>query len=72
SEGGAPDPETARAVAALCAAHPGPAPVILEWGDGNGSTARFRSRRLKVEPGDDLLGALRGLVGSDHVQLVKS
>src|SRR5437879_3734069 len=26
-----PDPESTRAVAALCAAHPGPAPVVVEW-----------------------------------------
>ena len=31
-----PPPDTARAVAALCAAHPGPAPVLVEWADGDG------------------------------------
>jgi DNA polymerase-3 subunit alpha len=31
-----PPPETARAVAALCVQHPGPAPVLVEW-DPNGS-----------------------------------
>src|SRR5690242_18241388 len=41
-----PDPEAARAAAALCAAHPGPAPLLVEWQgeDGNGTTARLRSR----------------------------
>ncbi len=29
-----PPPDAARAVAALCAAHPGPAPVLVEWADG--------------------------------------
>src|SRR5881628_552617 len=52
-----PPPDAARAVAALCAAHPGPCPVLLEWADGAandtgagnggrnpGDTARLRSR----------------------------
>src|SRR5437764_9977025 len=55
-----PPPETGRAVAALCAAHPGPAPVLVEWeeGDHNGhgdhpglapgvSATRLRSRSLR-------------------------
>src|SRR5216110_807303 len=29
-----PPPDAARAVAALCAAHPGPCPVLVEWRDG--------------------------------------
>src|SRR5204863_52602 len=32
-----PDPEATRAVAALCAAHPGPAPVHVRWADGGGN-----------------------------------
>jgi len=68
-----PDPEAARAAAALCAAHPGPAPLLVEWGgngeDGNGTTARLRSRSLRVEPAEDLLAALRSLLGPEHVHL---
>jgi hypothetical protein len=64
-----PDPTTARAAAALCAAHPGAAPVVVEWGDGNGTTERLRSRSLRVDPADDLLVALRELLGADHVHL---
>jgi len=64
-----PDPEAARAAAALCAAHPGQAPLFVEWGDGNGSTERLRSRTLKVDAADDLLAALRSLLGSEHVRL---
>jgi DNA polymerase III subunit alpha len=66
-----PDPATARAVAALCAAHPGAAPVVVEWEgrDGNGTTARLRSRSLRVDAADDLLAALRELLGADHVHL---
>ncbi len=78
-----PTPDAARAVAALCAAHPGPAPVLVEWGDGgdggdekdgngNGAIARLRSRSLRVDVGDDLLAALRDLLGSDHVHLVRA
>jgi DNA polymerase-3 subunit alpha len=63
------DPATARAVAALCAAHPGAAPVLVEWGDGNGTTARLRSRSFRVDAADDLLAALRELLGADHVHL---
>src|SRR5436190_30764 len=32
-----PSPDIARAAAALCAAHPGPAPVLVEWRDGGGA-----------------------------------
>jgi len=80
-----PPPGAGRAVAALCAAHPGPAPVLVEWeeGDHNGhgdhpglapgvSATRLRSRSLRVEVNDDLLAALRGLLGPDHVHLVRT
>ena len=64
-----PGPEVARAVAALCAAHPGAAPVVIEWGDGNGSTVKLRSRMFRVDAADDLLTALRAVVGSERVTL---
>ncbi|MGH7569114.1 MAG: DNA polymerase III subunit alpha [Gemmatimonadales bacterium] len=70
-----PGPDTARAVAALCAAHPGPVPVLVEWADGNGGgggSVRFRSRSLRVDAADDLLAALRDLLGPDHVRLVRA
>jgi DNA polymerase III subunit alpha len=73
-----PAPEATRAAAALCAAHPGPVPVLVEWegpnGDGNGSplAARLVSRSLRVDPDDELLGALRDLFGADGVHLVKA
>src|SRR5258705_103484 len=70
-----PDPETTRAVAALCAAHPGPTPVLVEWaGEGNGerATARLRSRSLRVDAADDLLAALKDLLGADRVHLVRA
>jgi DNA polymerase-3 subunit alpha len=70
-----PEPATARAVAALCATHPGPAPLLLEGRDGTGSgtgaTARLRSRAFRVDAADDLLAALRELLGGGQVQLVR-
>jgi hypothetical protein len=79
-----PPADTSRAVAALCAAHPGPAPVLVEWADddGNGSShpglapgvsaARLRSRSLRVEVDDELLTGLRDLLGPEHVHLVRT
>src|SRR5229473_2787148 len=70
-----PDPETARAIAALCAAHPGPTPVFLEWNGANGSgndTVRLRSRSFRVDAADDLLAALCDIVGVDGVAFVRA
>jgi DNA polymerase-3 subunit alpha len=77
-----PDPDATRAAAALCAAHPGPAPVLVEWEDGNGGgtgrgqgvplAARLVSRSLRVDPDEELLGALRGIFGAEGVHLVKA
>jgi len=69
--GPAPDGGATRAIAALCAAHPGPAPVLVEWGDGNGGI-QLRSRSLRVDAADDLLAALRDLLGADRVHLVRA
>jgi DNA polymerase-3 subunit alpha len=87
---GAPADAT-RAVAALCAAHPGPAPVLVEWepqpaspsprsgegergreGGNGGGAVRLRSRSLRVDAADDLVVALRELVGPDRVRLVRT
>src|SRR5881394_2171110 len=75
SAGKAPQPDTARAIAALCAAHPGPTPVFLEWTGANGvgnETVRLRSRSFRVDAADDLLAALRDIVGVDSVTLVRA
>ena len=57
----------------------GPAPVLLEWSDEDGArpltpgeVARLRSRSLRVDAADDLLAALRELVGPDRVHLVRT
>ena len=66
--------EAARAVAALCAAHPGPAPVVVEWSeDGTGrDLVRLRSRTFNVALDEDLLAALRDVLGREAVTLVKA
>jgi DNA polymerase-3 subunit alpha len=67
-------PETARAVAAICAAHPGGAPLLLEWSGeaGDADVASFRSRSLGVALDEELLGTLRDMLGPDAVTLVKT
>jgi DNA polymerase-3 subunit alpha len=68
----APPPEALQAAAALCSAHPGPTPLYIEWSDGNGEAVRLRSRRVRVAAEDDLLRALRDLLGADSVHYVKA
>lgn len=68
---GAPEAELLRSAVALCAGHPGPAPVYIEWSDGNGEAVRLRARRLRIEPGEDVVHALRALLGADRVRFVK-
>jgi DNA polymerase-3 subunit alpha len=67
-----PPAEDFRAIAALCAEHPGPAPVYIEWSDGNGESAKLKSKRLRVSPNEELVHALRTLLGPDSVRLVKA
>ncbi len=61
-----------RSAAALCAAHPGAAPVYIEWTGPDGTQIRLRSRRHRIEPEDEVVGALRGLLGEDAVLFVKA
>ncbi len=68
----APPAETLKAAAALCSAHPGPTPLYIEWSDGNGEAVRLRSRRLRVAAEEDLVRALRDLLGADSVHYVKA
>jgi DNA polymerase-3 subunit alpha len=67
----APTTEALRAATALCEAHPGPAPVYIEWSDGNGEALRLRARRLRVDPDDELMRALRTQLGPESVLFVK-
>jgi DNA polymerase-3 subunit alpha len=68
----APQPSALQAAAALCSAHPGPTPLYIEWSDGNGEPVRLRSKRLRVAAEDDLVRALRDLLGSESVHYVKA
>jgi DNA polymerase-3 subunit alpha len=68
----APQPQALREVAAICSAHPGPTPIYIEWSDGNGEAVRLRSRRIRVAAEDDLVRALRDLLGADAVHYVKA
>jgi DNA polymerase-3 subunit alpha len=68
----APPPEVLQAAAALCSAHPGPTPLYIEWSDGNGEAVRLRSRRVRVAAEEDLVRALRDLLGADSVHYVKA
>ena len=67
-----PNVDAARAIRALCAAHPGRAPVFVDWSDGNGTTARLRARGARVSLDQDFLNALRELIGPDSVRLVRA
>jgi DNA polymerase-3 subunit alpha len=71
TSGGGPPPEVVRGIAALCASHPGPAPLLIEWSDGNGTVARLRARNLRVAIDEEFLAPLRELTGPDLVTLVK-
>jgi DNA polymerase-3 subunit alpha len=67
-----PPPDTIRRAAALCASSPGPAPVYIEWSDGNGEAVRLRARRLRIAPRDEVVQALKALLGADAVHYVKA
>jgi DNA polymerase-3 subunit alpha len=53
------------------ARHPGPAPVIVAWENGEPERPQFRSRSLRVAPRPPLLDALRDLLGPERVGLVR-
>jgi DNA polymerase-3 subunit alpha len=68
----APPAELLQQAVALCSRHPGPAPLYIEWSDGNGERLRARSRRLRVAPDQELVQGLRQLLGADAVAFVKA
>jgi hypothetical protein len=51
--------------------HPGSVPVEVRWSDDNGTTARFRSRSMKMAANGAALNELRALLGSERVRLVR-
>ncbi len=72
SNGDRVSPEAVRSAVALCAAHPGQAPVYIEWTDADGTVVTMRSRRHRIAPEEDLVSELRGLLGSEAVYFVKA
>ena len=68
----APDRATLEQAVAMCSKHPGPAPLYIEWSDGNGERLRARSKRIRVAPDEELLSGLRRLLGTDAVAFVKA
>ncbi|HEX5727318.1 MAG TPA: DNA polymerase III subunit alpha [Longimicrobiaceae bacterium] len=69
---GAVEPAAVAAAQAALAAHPGEGPVLVVWrngGEGGADAPRLRSRTLKVAPRDELLFALRGVLGEERVRL---
>jgi hypothetical protein len=52
-------------------AHAGSAPIELRWNDGNGSSARLRSRSLRIAVTNAALHDLRALLGTERVRLVR-
>jgi DNA polymerase-3 subunit alpha len=51
--------------------HSGSAPLELRWNDGNGASARLRSRSLKIAVTQAALNDLRALLGPERVRLVR-
>ncbi len=66
------DADVAASLKQLCLSHPGSAPLFIDWGDGNGSSARLRARALRVSLDDRFLGALEELMGAERVHLVRA
>jgi hypothetical protein len=64
-------PDVFKDVRAVLDAHPGSAPVEVRWKDTAGSTARLRSRSLKVAANGAALTELRALLGPARVKLVR-
>jgi DNA polymerase-3 subunit alpha len=64
-------PSVLADVRLVAEAHPGGAPLEVQWHDGNGMKARFRSRTLKLSATAAALTELRALLGNERVRLVR-
>ncbi|HEY4100316.1 MAG TPA: OB-fold nucleic acid binding domain-containing protein, partial [Gemmatimonadales bacterium] len=67
-----PSADVVGAVVQVCEAHPGPAALYIQWTDGNGQSARLRSRRLRIGAEEETLRALRDLFGTTAVSLIRA
>ena len=65
-------PDVFKDVRAVLDAHPGSAPIEVRWKDATGSTARLRSRSLRVAANGAALAELRALLGPTRVRLVRA
>ena len=52
-------------------AHAGSVPIELSWNDGNGSSARLRSRSLRIAVTSAAVSELKALLGDERVRLVR-
>ncbi|MDQ2889173.1 MAG: DNA polymerase III subunit alpha [Gemmatimonadota bacterium] len=68
--GGPIDPAVMRDVHDVIHAHPGSAPLEIRWSDGSSTSARWRSRTLKLSADGIALKELRSLLGDERVSVV--
>jgi DNA polymerase-3 subunit alpha len=64
------DPSVMKDVQEVVHAHPGSAPLVISWSDGEGAPARWRSRTLKLSADGTALKELRSLLGDERVSVV--
>ncbi len=58
-------------VRAVAEAHPGSAPLEVQWSGADGQRALWRSNSVKLSPASATLLELRALLGPEHVRLVR-
>ncbi len=64
------EPSVMQDVHNVAQSHPGTAPLEIRWSDGNGTTARWRSRSIKLAADGSALKELRSLLGQERVTVV--
>ncbi|HEU0053806.1 MAG TPA: LAGLIDADG family homing endonuclease, partial [Longimicrobium sp.] len=66
-----PSQQAIEQAKSLIAAHAGPGQLIVLWknGGGEGDTPKLKSKSLRVAPRDDLVLALREVLGDERVRL---
>ena len=69
--GAAISAEVMHDVREMVAVHAGSAPLEMRWSDGKGTSARLRSRSLRIAVTNTALNDLRALLGNDRVRLVR-